>query len=168
MLSHTLRYIHHRGFDMIRYQVEKFTDILDEVKPLLELHWKEIALNQDKIKLNPDWDSYRRLEEAGILQIVTARESGSNQLVGYSADFISRSLHYSDHTFAINDLVFIHPDYRVGRVALGLFAAVEEELKIKCVSLHVLHMKVEHSFERLADYLGYKKVEYNYSKYLGA
>ena len=152
---------------MIRYQVEKLKDILDELKPLLELHWEEIALNKDKIKLNPDWDSYMKLEEAGILQLVTARETGSWQLVGYSVDLVSTSLHYSDHSFAINDVLFIHPDHRKGRVAIGLFAAVEEELKNRFVSLHVLHMKVEHSFEKLADYLGYKKVEYNYSKYLG-
>ena len=35
---------------MITYQEEDLANCLDEMKPLLEDHWEEIALN----KLNPD------------------------------------------------------------------------------------------------------------------
>ena len=41
---------------MLTYQQEFLYTVQEDCKELLELHWSEIALNQDKIKLNPDWD----------------------------------------------------------------------------------------------------------------
>ena len=44
-------------------------------------HWKELALNQDTIKLDPDWDKFYALDVQGILRILTVRVEG--RLVGY-------------------------------------------------------------------------------------
>ena len=41
----------------MKYQIEKVRDCRKEVQPLIEKHWEEIALNQDVIKLNPDWET---------------------------------------------------------------------------------------------------------------
>lgn len=37
------------------FALESLSKVRREIEPLLEEHWKEIALNKDKIKLNPDW-----------------------------------------------------------------------------------------------------------------
>ena len=150
---------------MIKFAVENIEDIIEELKPLTEAHWEEIALNKDNIKLNPDWERYKMLSKCGMLQLVTARIEG--KLIGYCCDIIATSLHYSDHLFAVNDVLFLHHDHRKGKNAIALLKFVENELKKRNASVHYLHMKIEHDFESLAQYLGYKKVEYNYSKFLG-
>ena len=71
---------------MLTYQEEYFIDVMGECGDLIVSHWKDIALDQDDIKLNPDWDKYRDLADAGVLKITTAREKGN--LVGYSVPLI--------------------------------------------------------------------------------
>ena len=68
----------------------------------------------------------------------------------------------------MNDVIFLHPEYRKGENAIGLFKTVEKELKKRHVTMHTFHMKVQFPFESLAEYLGYEKIEYNYRKILGA
>jgi len=48
---------------VIKYQQESLSTCKSDAIPLLEKHWEEIALNKDKIKLNPDWDAYANLED---------------------------------------------------------------------------------------------------------
>ena len=66
---------------MVKYQQEFLSQVESDTQTLIELHWEEIALNQDKIKLNPDWQAYHNLEAEGKLKIFTARDRDS--LVGY-------------------------------------------------------------------------------------
>ena len=66
---------------MIEFKEEGYDDVINEILPLLEGHWQEIALNQDTIKLNPDYEQYKVLFKAGAMRMVTAREDG--ELVGY-------------------------------------------------------------------------------------
>jgi len=150
----------------MEYSIEAFGDCIEELKPLLELHWEEIAVNKEKIKLNPNYDQYQALEDAGSLHMVVARDKG--KVVGYFISFIVPHMHYQDHLWAMNDILFLHPDYRGGRTAMKLFAYAEADLKRLNVSVIQLHMKTEFPFEPLAQACGYKLVEYGYSKYIGA
>ena len=91
---------------------ECLANVNEDIKPLLEKHWELVALNQGAIKLNPDWEKYAELDAAGILRIFTARDQG--KLVGYCVLVVSQSMHYKDHVFANNDVVFVLPDSRAG------------------------------------------------------
>ena len=97
----------------MNYQQEFLATVEKDIRPLLERHWNDIAVNKDKIKLNPDWDAYHSLEQDGKLKIFTAREQGEQ--VGYFVVIVHRNLHYKDHLFASNDVIFLHPDHRKGR-----------------------------------------------------
>ena len=66
---------------MIEYKEETYSQVIDEIKPLLEDHWEEIALNKEVIKLNPNYEMYEKLCNAGVMRIVTARDDG--KLIGY-------------------------------------------------------------------------------------
>ena len=44
------------------YQRECLASVKEDIKPLLEKHWEEVALHQGQIKLNPDWQEYARLD----------------------------------------------------------------------------------------------------------
>ena len=46
-------------------QRECLASFKEDIKPLLEKHWEEVALHQGKIKLNPDWKEYARLDAEG-------------------------------------------------------------------------------------------------------
>ncbi len=151
---------------MATYAVEKLENCLEELVPLLELHWEEIALHKDKIKLNPDYSRYLVLEQQGVCHTVVVR-GNTKQVIGYFISFVVPHLHYSDHLWAMNDIMFLHPDHRGGRTALKMMKFAEARLKELGVSVIQLHMKTDFPFERLAKFCGYDKVEYNYSKFIG-
>ena len=60
----------------MNYQQEFLDQVENDILVLIDLHYEEIALNQDKIKLNPDWEVYRALEDQGKLKVFTARSRG--------------------------------------------------------------------------------------------
>lgn len=143
------------------FQLESYTSIKNEIKPLLEEHWKEIALNKEKIKLNPDWKEYARLDNAGALRCFTARKDGL--LVGYFVVIVSKSLHYSDHLFAHNDIIFLRKGSRKGLTGVKLIKFATEELEKQGVTLLVINTKVHQSFDKILERLGYNLIERVYS-----
>jgi len=144
------------------YQLEAFTSIKDEVKPLLEQHWEEIAINKDYIKLNPDWKEYARLDAAGALRCYTARKD--NELVGYFVVIISKSLHYSDHFFAHNDVIFLHKSARKGVTGYKLLKYATQQVEAEGVTLMVVNTKTHQPFDALLERLEYNHSENLYTK----
>lgn len=149
----------------MEFALERLVFVKKEMQSLLELHWELIALNKDKIKLNPNWAEYVNLDEAGILKLFTARQNGN--LVGYFAVTVSTSMHYQDHKFAINDVVFIHPDHRNGSAGYKLIKYAEEQLTQMGVSLMIINTKIHQPFDKLLERMGFKQIERIYSKYIG-
>ena len=149
----------------VEYNVEKSVDCLEEIKPLLESHYKEVAMYQDKIDLNPDYDKYQTLCDSDLLHIVTARDE--DVLVGYFISILVPHLHYKDHMYALNDIVFIAAEYRNAKFGLSLFKYAEEALKDKGVSVMIIHMKTSLPFDSLCEGLGYDYAERSYSKFIG-
>jgi GNAT superfamily N-acetyltransferase len=149
----------------MNYQQEFLATVEKDIRPLLERHWNDIAVNKDKIKLNPDWDAYHSLEQDGKLKIFTAREQG--ELVGYFVVIVHRNLHYKDHLFASNDVIFLHPDHRKGRTGIKLVQFSEKCLKEDGVSVLAINTKVHKPFDKLMQFLGFSLVERIYSKYIG-
>jgi len=148
-----------------KYQLENLASVRGEVDSLFYKHWEEIAVNKDKIKLNPDWSFYETADTAGLLGIYTIRESGN--LVGYFFVLARPNPHYKDHVFAVNDLLFIDPDYRKGLAGLKLIKFAEEDLKSRGVSVLVINTKVHKPFDALLERLGFENVERSYSKFIG-
>lgn len=150
---------------MIRFSVETYDDVIDEIKPLLDWHWEEVAIYKDKIKFKADYSKYEDMQDSGHLHIVTVRDE--DMLVGYFISFLMDHPHYSDHKYALNDILYLHPDYRHADVACGMFEYAEKDLKSKGVSVMVVHMKTQFPFKTLCEVQGFEMAEYNYSKYIG-
>lgn len=149
----------------MNYQQEFLIQVKDDIRPLLEEHWQEIALNKDKIKLNPDWAAYETLEDDNRLRIFTAREG--DLLVGYFVTVLGFNIHYKDHLFATNDVIFLHPNYRKGRTGIKLIQFAEQCLKEDGVSVLSINTKVHKPFDKLMEFLGFGLIERVYSKYIG-
>lgn len=150
---------------MITFQHESLAAVKEELKPLLHEHWHLVAMYQDKIKLNPDWKEYARLDAAGVLRIFTARQDG--KLVGYFVLVIQKSLHYSDHYFATNDVIFVKPDSRANATGYKLLKYAEDYCRDCGVSLLTINTKVSLPFDKLMTNNGFDYAERVYTKYLG-
>jgi GNAT superfamily N-acetyltransferase len=151
---------------VLKFYIETLSDCKDDASELLQLHWEQIALNKDKIKLNPDWETYQSLEDQGKVKIFTAREGST--LVGYFVVFLQRNLHYKDHVFAVNDIIFLHPDYRKGLAGMKIIKFAEKHLKDWGVSVLVMNTKTHAPFGPLLSRVGFNHSEELYTKYIGA
>lgn len=148
----------------ITYQIETLDNILEEMKPILLLHWEEVALYKDKIPLDPDYDEYLHLNEIGMLRVATARDG--DKMVGYFLSMISPHLHYQQDVYAVNDILYLDESYRGGDIALGMFKFAEQDLKEQGVSVLIISMKTAKPFDSLCEALGHTCVERTYSKYI--
>ncbi len=150
---------------MLTLHLENLTKVKRELQPLLEQHWELVAMYQDKIKLNPDWKEYARLDASGALRIFTARNDGV--LVGYFVLIINKSIHYKDHFFATNDVIFVKPDSRAGATGYKLLKYAENYCRECGVSMLTINTKVAVPFDSLLTGNGYDLAERVYTKYLG-
>ena len=148
---------------MIEFQEEVYQEVIEELKPLFKDHYEEIAMYKDKIALNPDYDKYDTLGEH--LFIVTARDEGT--LIGYTIFFVNNHLHYKDHMYAANDIIYIDPKYRHDVAAFEMMEYAEDLLKHMGVSVISMHMKAYAAFETLMKALNFDKAEFIYTKYIG-
>jgi len=150
---------------MIKIAHESLANVKMELLPLLAEHWELVALNKGKIKLNPDWKEYARLDASGALRIFTARKDGV--LVGYFVLIINKSIHYSDHFFAVNDVIFVKPDSRAGATGYKLLKYAENYCKQVGCSTLTVNTKVHIPFDKLMIGMGFDLIERVYCKFLG-
>lgn len=149
---------------MVAIAIENMIDCKEELIPLFEKHWEEVALYKE-LTMSPNWEMYETFEETGQLFFVTARED--DELVGYAVWILCPSLHYSNNLIASNDLIFLKEEYRHTKDATNLLAFSEAELKKKGADILTLHMKTYAPFETLATGCNFDKQEYLYTKLIG-
>lgn len=148
----------------MKFALENLGNVKEDIKPLIEEHWKEIALDKGAIKLNPDWDAYGAYDFIGSLRVYTAREDG--QLMGYFVVLVSRSLHYKDHTFANNDIIFLKKEARQGLTGFKLIKYAVQQLEAEGVSKIHINTKIHQPFDVVLERLGFNCIERIYSKCL--
>ena len=144
------------------YAHESYTNIKDEIKPLLEQHYEEIALDQDVIKLNPDWDAYAKYDSIHALRCYTARNDDGD-LVGYFVVIVSTSLHYKDHLFANNDVIFLRKDARKGMTGVKLIKYAVKCLQSEGITRININTKTHQPFDVVVERLGFELIERVYS-----
>ncbi len=150
----------------VAYAVETLSDGLwSELQPLLEAHWHEVA-HYDDLPLNPHVDGYERVAAMNALRIYTARttapEKDRGRLIGYLAVFIQPSMHYSDHLFASQDVLFVDPLHRGSRCGVELIRFAHEKLREEKVTVlfqHVKHRSDLNIGPVLTRLLGYEHVD---------
>ncbi len=150
---------------MLTAQIEPFMDNVEELKPLLPIHYEELALNKDKVPLDPQWDVYAAREDAGQVLYVTLRQAG--KLVGYFIGFIAPSLHYRTCLTLTMDIYYTVPEIRGGTAAIRLFRLVEREAKRRGVQRIFYGSKNHKDSSRLFGALGFDPVETYHSKWVG-
>lgn len=148
---------------MTRYARESVDEVFEAIQPLLKAHWAEIAQYLD-ITLNPDFDYYRASETAGQLRIYTARQES---LIGYAIYRLAPALHYQHSLQAQQDVLYLSPEYRLGRIGWRLIEFADAQLKADGVKLVFQHQKVAHpALGVLLARMGYVKSDVLWSRRL--
>lgn len=148
---------------MIFAEEKMSSRLFDEISPLLEKHYKEIAAYQD-IALDVDWDAYKTLGDKGAIKVFTARVGEERKLVGYSVYFLRHNMHYKNSFQAVQDVLFVQKEYR-GRG--GAFIKwCDEELKKLSVQVVYHHVKEKHNFGPMLERIGYELVDLIYARRL--
>ena len=150
---------------MITFQTESLAAMLDELMPLLPLHWQEIALDQDKVPLDPQYWQYLEREKRGEVLLVTMRVD--SKLCGYFIGFVAPGLHYKTCITLLMDIFWVHPEQRGHGQGFQLFKAVEEEARRRGVHRMLVGSKLHRDASWLFEKLGYRPIEMYYSTWLG-
>lgn len=146
----------------MKFQIEKLKDIFNEMLPLFEKHWEEIAHFKD-IKLEIDKESYFKMEEIGLLRIFTAREE-DNSLAGYAVFIIKHNLHYKSSLQALQDVLYIDKEKRGFGAKFILWC--DKQLKQEGVQVVYHHIKAAHNWGKMIERLGYQLQDLIYCRRL--
>lgn len=144
--------------------------LADGLEELVHDNWREIALDHDRVPLAPDWDEYAELERKGRHKFVAMRDGGV--LVGYNAFFLNKALNYRHTLFGVNNVIWLHPDYRHGFSGVRFLRESERLLWDEGVVKLIYHIKVHvllgaRRSGNMGDILlrlGYRHIEECYSK----
>jgi hypothetical protein len=140
-----------------QFNRESSDTVINEIAPLLEAHWAEIAHYPD-IPVNCNYDAYLKLEAAGILRIYTVRAHLA--LIGYAIFLVSPNLHYGGSLQAKQDVLYLAPAYRRGRMGWRFIVWCDEQLRAEGVQVVVQHQKIAHpALGRILERIGYQAVD---------
>ena len=112
----------------VTVQTESLIQNVRELQPLLEEHYKELALFQEAVPLAINWPHYYALAASNQLLFVTARAS-DRKLLGYYIAIVSPCPHYFTSPKATHDVMRVAPEARGQGIGLKLMLKVEEELR---------------------------------------
>jgi GNAT superfamily N-acetyltransferase len=146
---------------MIIYEDVNGVDFIDEFMQVLPAHYEELCVTK-QFPFDPDWDMYKTMANAGMLRTITVRNDG--ELIGYMAFFIQPNPHYKSCKCAYEDVYYIKPEYRKGRVGIKMFQYAEQCLKRIGVNRMIIHTKVHLDNSRLLEYLGYNITDKLFTK----
>lgn len=155
-----------KAYKNIEFRCERFADIAEELRNLHEEHYAETEIYRSSIPLSPNYDEIIALERSGSALQFTARESGSNELVGNI--LISLFVDTWTNVLCAADLdIFVSPRCRKGFMAAKFFGFVEESLASLGVKEIRIGTKTINRSGKLFEYLGYEHVANMYSKVFG-
>jgi hypothetical protein len=147
-------------------ETDRVADVIDLSTALQLEHWEEIAKNKHLMVLAPDVDKYRAIEQAGKLFAVLAYDG--DEMVGYSVNILDHNLHYRDLLQAQNDVLFVKPSHRAGRLFMRLREATLRMAAARGARLMLWHAKEQTPLAAILPRLGCKVQDVIYSEELPA
>ena len=147
----------------LTFQEETFDQFIQDGMDLVIDHWQDVALNKDDVPLDPNWEGYAQVFNAGIGHVVTARTE-DGELVGYSVCMMVPHLRYQTVKWAEGDVFFLRKDYRKGRAGIQLLKAAEEMMKRWGADKLYQKVKLHKDVGKVFEHLGYSAIERVYVK----
>lgn len=149
------------------FGIEKFSDMVDEIRPLHEIHYNETETSYLDEAFNPNYEQYIALERDGRFICFTCRTG--LKMVGYLQYYVYRSSHTQRACQAREDAFFLHPLIRGKKIAPIMLAYAEDALRV--LGCHYIGMtsKAPVGAPDIGPFLqkrGYKPVAVYYAKKL--
>jgi len=141
------------------YSIEKYADIVEELKNIYVPFFKEVDIYPEAPTPNVDHDQFIQMGDA--LQVVTARE---NRLVGFHIAFVINDIFYKHIKTAMVSHYYLLPESRGNGNGTNMFAFADDEFKRKGVERVFMSRKIYMNNEKLFNKLGYRQIECNYTK----
>ena len=138
---------------MIEYGEEPVSSIYEIVDELAQVNFEESGLLQGKFLLNVNVDVYQQ----EFTRVFTLRDN--DELVGYAVFLVGPHPHFADKVFAMNDVVYIKPDYRKG--SRSFFEYIELSLDVDVINYSMNYMAPHLEF---MGSMGYEPTEIMYHK----
>jgi hypothetical protein len=138
--------------------------IFEEAEPLLQMHYQEIAHYHD-IPLIPDRANYLKMQELGMLRFFSIRDE-ERKLEGYAVFLVRPNIHYSTSIQASQDILFLNPAHRKGRIGYRFIQWCDLQLKLEGVQVVYHHVKKAHNFGPMLERLGYEEIDIIYGRRL--
>lgn len=142
--------------------VERYTSCESELREVYPQHWAELAVNKDTIPLDPNYETYRSLDAAGSVLLVTLRDGA--QLAGYIIGFLFPALHYKTSLECFTDIFYVRPEYRGGWAGVKMFRRFHRELMSRQVNRWHVTSKDHKDSGALLRRVGFSAVETHYSR----
>lgn len=133
--------------------VEAWADFYRDGKEIFPQHWRELAVNQDKIVMDIDEPRYAGMEKMNLLYLLSARVSG--RMVGYLMAFVMPHFHYkSAGCMSFTDMYYTLPQYRNG-TGLKLALRWEKDMRERGVCQLITSTKRHQDHTRFWELLGF-------------
>ena len=158
--------VYARERPMIALQVERVEECWDELYPLAQAHQASTKSYRRHEPFNPDKARYIQYNEMGYFHLITARDLG--KLIGYFGVYTTKSMH-SQRNICTEDTLFLHPDYRQGRLAVRIIRYVEKYLQNLLGETEILfscEIDNKTGIQGLLGLLGYEPKIIQFSKHL--
>ncbi len=143
------------------FSLEHYEAITDEINDLYSKAVDETVINCP-FKHDVDHSQFIALDNAELLQLVTARDEG--KLVGFHASSILDDIFYKGKKTAFVLMYYLTKEYRGGG-GYKMFKYADDLFAHKNVDRSFMSRKVHIDNESLFKRLGYTKIESNYEKY---
>ena len=154
--------------ERVTFQNESFSSVLGEIQPLWKRHWDAVAIEKDKIPLEPNIPQYLAIERSLRLDVVTARQS--DELIGYCFTVIyPEMLHYRGSRQAVIDIFYIDPSgHEMALVALyrHMFNRVKINMSQRKIQKLQVSIKLKHDLGPLMESFGFTPFERTYYQML--
>jgi GNAT superfamily N-acetyltransferase len=129
-------------------------ECLAQSEGMFQRHWTELATNKEMMVLRPDVERYRILELGGCLISIGAFLG--DELIGYSVNFVTHHMHYSDLIVCQNDILYVDKPHRKGATGIRLILETEKVAKARGAHMVGWHAKPGTALEGLLPRMGYR------------
>jgi GNAT superfamily N-acetyltransferase len=126
-----------------------------ELLPLVRRNWRESPSYEEGVDADPDFERYRRLDEAGACLFLSARDAGT--LIGYVVFFVLQSPHHKSLLVAHGDAFYVLPEHR-GH-GLALYRKAEAMLRERGVKRVGFTVDIGSYLHQLLGSVGYRNDE---------
>lgn len=152
------------------FQREHVSALRQEVAPMLEQHWSEVAHYPD-VPLDVDWALYAALDDADRFRAYSVR-TRQGALAGYQAFMLLRAPtghpHYRSTPMAQMDVLYLAPEHRGRMVGARFIDWCDRQLRAEGVIVVRHHLKARTglNYGSLLERVGYVLEDLVYARRL--